>query len=104
MRLLRGLFMVLISGFMALSGGIGCARAETIAIAQEYGISYLPLTIMRVQDLLGKAGKAEGIDITTNGLTFTGGAPMNEALISGKPRYRIGWRCPHAGVVGSHTW
>ena len=83
MRLLRGLFMVLISGFMALSGGIGCARAETIAIAQEYGISYLPLTIMRVQDLLGKAGKAEGIDITTNWLTFTGGAPMNEALISG---------------------
>ncbi len=83
MRLWRGLFMVLISGFMLLAGGIGYARAESIAIAQEYGISYLPLTIMRVQDLFSKAGKAEGINITTNWLTFTGGAPMNEALISG---------------------
>ncbi|HQT64526.1 MAG TPA: ABC transporter substrate-binding protein [Acidocella sp.] len=73
----------MISGFVMLSGGAGYARAETVAIAQEYGISYLPLTIIRAQDLLAKAGKAEGIDITTNWLTFTGGAPMNEALISG---------------------
>jgi NitT/TauT family transport system substrate-binding protein len=83
MKFLRGLFLVLISGLMLLTAGYGYARAESVAIAQQYGISYLPLTIMRVQDLLSKAGKAEGIDITTNWLTFTGGAPMNEALISG---------------------
>jgi NitT/TauT family transport system substrate-binding protein len=58
-------------------------RADDISIAQQYGISYLPLIVMKERDLLVARGKADGIAITPHWLSFTGGAPMNEALISG---------------------
>lgn len=58
------------------------AGAMDVRIAKEYGISYLPLTLMEKQDLLVKRGKEQGVQITPHWLSFTGGASMNEALIS----------------------
>ncbi len=72
---------VLVSAAIAL-GGAQTARAMNVRIAQEYGISYLPLTLMKVLNLLVKRGKQEGVEITPHWLSFTGGPPMNEALIS----------------------
>ena len=61
------------------------AAAETaeIRIAQQFGISYLPLTIMEKKGLLEAEGKKLGLDPKTEWVQFTGGAPMNDALISG---------------------
>lgn len=58
------------------------AHAVEVRLAKQFGVSYLPLTVMQEQKLLEKAGKEAGIDITTKWLQFTGGTPMNEALIS----------------------
>jgi sulfonate transport system substrate-binding protein len=60
------------------------ARAETIRIAAEYGISYLPLTVIQSQHILERLGARQGLDIKTRWLQFADGAAMNEALISGQ--------------------
>lgn len=63
--------------------GAATARAETVRIARQFGISYLPLILMQDQKLLEQEGKARGLDLTPEWLTFTGGPPINDALISG---------------------
>ncbi|MBV8769186.1 MAG: ABC transporter substrate-binding protein, partial [Hyphomicrobiales bacterium] len=59
------------------------AESKTVRIAKQFGISYLPLTIIEKKGLLEAEGKKLGVDLKTEWLQFTGGAPMNEALISG---------------------
>jgi NitT/TauT family transport system substrate-binding protein len=68
------------------------ANAETrvVRIATQYGISYLPLTIMAEKKLLEAEGKKLGLDLTTEWVRFTGGPPMNEALISGNLDFASG--------------
>jgi sulfonate transport system substrate-binding protein len=50
------------------------ARAQTIRIAKQYGIAYLPLTVIRTQHLMEKLGRRQGLDLQTRWLQFTGGA------------------------------
>ena len=66
----------------------GCAQAawaevSTVRIAQQFGISYLPLTVMQEEHLLEKRAKEEGIDLSVEWLRFSAGSGMNEALLSG---------------------
>ncbi len=73
-----------VAALLMICGQAMPARAATIRIAVEYGISYLPLTVMRARHLLETMGRQQGLDITTKWLKFTDGAAMNEALISGQ--------------------
>ncbi len=68
------------------------ANAETrlVRIAKQYGISYIPLTIMQEKKLLEAEGKKLGLDLGTEWVRFTGGPPMNEALISGNLDFASG--------------
>jgi NitT/TauT family transport system substrate-binding protein len=69
---------------LGLVAGFG-ARAEVneVRIAQQFGVSYLPLIVMKEQALLEKAAKAAGLgDIKVTWAQFTAGNVMNEALIS----------------------
>lgn len=60
------------------------AHAEgTIRIAEQYGLGYLPLHVIRQHGLIEKHGKAEGIDISVEWVKLSGGAAMNDALLSG---------------------
>ena len=59
------------------------AQAETLRIARQPGISYLPLILMQDAGLLEAEARARGIDLTTEWTVFTGGGPINDALISG---------------------
>jgi sulfonate transport system substrate-binding protein len=61
-----------------------------VRIATQYGISYLPLTIMAERKLLESEGKKLGLDLSTEWIRFTGGPPMNEALISGNLDFASG--------------
>ena len=62
----------------------GAARAaETIRIAQQFGIAYLILDVVRDQRLIEKQGHAAGIDIAVEWNTISGATGMNEALLSG---------------------
>jgi NitT/TauT family transport system substrate-binding protein len=69
------------------------ARAEVseLAIAQQYGISYLPLMVMEQNKLVEKEAKAAGLgDIKVTWGKFAGGNVMNDALLSGDLHFASG--------------
>jgi len=70
------------------------ADPRVVRIATQYGISYLPLTIMAEKKLLESEGKKLGLDLSTEWIRFTGGPPMNEALISGNLDFASGGVSP----------
>ena len=60
------------------------AHAEgEIRIAEQFGIVYLLLHVVRDQQLIEKHGKEEGIDIKLDWTQLSGGAAINDALLSG---------------------
>ena len=77
---------------VALAAFVTTVQAEprVVRIAKQYGIAYIPLTIMQEQKLLESEGKKLGLDLTTEWVRFTGGPPMNEALISGNLDFASG--------------
>lgn len=71
-------------GFISAGlGGSAHAEAETVRIAKQFGLSYLPLTLLEEQKLFEKHAKAEGIDLKVEWMRFSSGSGMNEALLSG---------------------
>ena len=86
----------LIAAFASLGLWSQPAPAEVteVRLAQQFGINYLPLTIMAEKKLLEQEGKKLGLDLTTEWIRFTGGPPMNEALISGNLDFASGGVSP----------
>src|SRR5215472_12564738 len=85
------------SGFRALFAVLAfalplAARAEMseIAVAQQYGISYLPLMVMEESKLIEKYAKAAGLDVSVSWKKFAGGSVMNDALLSGSLQFASG--------------
>lgn len=77
LRLLAGLTLV---------GSAFGTHAETgeVRIAQQYGISYLPLMLIEHNKLLEKQAAARGLgDLKVTWAKFAGGNVMNDALLSG---------------------
>src|ERR1041385_2111769 len=82
--------MLVAALFFAVSTAAAQAEPRVVRIATQYGISYLPLTIMAEKHLLEAEGKKLGLDLSTEWVRFTGGPPMNEALISGNLDFASG--------------
>lgn len=60
------------------------ARAEgSIRIAQQFGVVYLLLNVAQDQQLIEKEGKKHGIDVKVEWKQLSGGAAVNDALLSG---------------------
>lgn len=60
------------------------ARAEgRIAIVEQFGTLYLPLHVIRDQRLIEKHGKAAGLEIDVQWHRLSGGAAINDGLLSG---------------------
>lgn len=60
------------------------ARAEgRIRVVEQFGIAYLLLNVVRDQNLIEKHGKAEGVDVKVDWARLSGGASVNDALLSG---------------------
>jgi len=70
------------------------ARAEVseITIAQQFGVSFLPLMIMERGSLIEKHAKAAGIEVKTNWQKVAGPSVINDGLLSGNV---------HFGAVGA---
>jgi len=67
------------------------SEVREVRIAKQFGISYLPLMIMEDQRLIEKHAAAQGLPgLRTNWLQFAGGAPINDALISGSLEFAGG--------------
>jgi NitT/TauT family transport system substrate-binding protein len=86
--------MLVAALFFAVFATAAQAEPRVVRIATQYGISYLPLTIMAEKHLLEAEGKKLGLDLSTDWLRFTGGPPMNEALISGNLDFASGGVSP----------
>lgn len=75
-----GISLLLLSSLF----GAATANAEgQISIAQQYGIGYLILDVVRDQNLIEKHGKEEGLDIKVDWRTLSGATGLNEGLLSG---------------------
>ena len=61
-----------------------------IKVAQQYGISYLPLMLMEEQKLIEKHAKAAGVDVKVGWAKFAGGNVMNDALLSNSLQFASG--------------
>ena len=60
------------------------AHAEgRIRISQQYGVTYLLLNIAQEQKLIEKYGKQTGVDVQVEWTQLSGGAAINDALLSG---------------------
>ncbi|MDH1728440.1 ABC transporter substrate-binding protein [Pseudomonas chengduensis] len=76
-----GLSLSLLAGSLAAPQA---AQAEgQIRIAEQFGIVYLLLNVVRDQQLIEKHGKADGLDIKVDWQQLSGGAAINDALLSG---------------------
>ena len=69
-------------GLSLLTPNLAHAEGE-IRIAEQFGIVYLLLNVARDQHLIEKYGKEEGIDIKVDWTQLSGGAAVNDALLSG---------------------
>jgi NitT/TauT family transport system substrate-binding protein len=70
--------------------GAALAEADTVRIAKQFGISYLPLTLMEEEKLLEQQAKKQGLDIKVEWLRFSAGSGMNEAILSGNLDFASG--------------
>jgi len=60
------------------------AEATEVNFAKQYGIAYLQLMVMEDHQLVEKHAKKSGIPLErVSWITFTGGAAVNDALLSG---------------------
>ena len=89
--------MLLCAGAAALLSTSFAARAEVsdLKIAEQYGISYLPMMIMEDQHLVEKYAKEAGIsDLKVTWAKFAGGNVMNDALLSNSLHFASGGVAP----------
>ena len=90
-RILHGRRLIaatLVAGLMATG-----ARAEVgeVRIAEQFGIAYLPLMVMREEGLIEKHARKAGLgDIKVTWARFGSGGPMNDALLSGNLDFASG--------------
>ena len=79
----RSLFNRL-AAFALMAFAATSAQAQsTIRIAKQFGISYLPLTIMEHRQLFEQHAKRQGLDLKVEWVQLASGAPMNDAILSG---------------------
>lgn len=75
--------LALLAGLAILLAG-GPARAEgTLRIAEQFGLTYLPLHVIRDRGLIEKHAGEEGIEVAVEWRKLSGGAALNDALLSG---------------------
>jgi len=77
-----------VAAWLAAAGA--AAEMSEIKVAQQYGISYLPLMVMEEQKLIEKHAKAAGVNVTVGWAKFAGGNVMNDALLSGNLQFASG--------------
>lgn len=60
------------------------AQAEgKIRVAEQFGVVYLLLNVAQDQKLIEKHGRKQGIDVDVDWVKLSGGAVVNDALLSG---------------------
>jgi NitT/TauT family transport system substrate-binding protein len=84
---------VLVAGALcaaAIAAGGAQAQTRTVRLAKQFGISYLPLTVMEQKGFLEEEGKKLGLDLKSEWIQFSAGNAMNEAILSGNLDFASG--------------
>lgn len=78
-------FVALLAGASIVAMAAVAAQAEEgkLRIAEQFGVVYLLLNVAKDQQLIEKHGKEQGVDIDVEFLQLSGGAAVNDALLSG---------------------
>ena len=84
----------IVAASLLLAASASSPRAELaeITIAQQFGVSFLPLMLMERGSLIEKHAKAAGIEVKTNWQKVAGPSVINDGLLSGNV---------HFGAVGA---
>jgi len=85
-------FTALAAAALVLVSTAANAELSEITIAQQFGVSFLPLMIMERDGLIEKHAKAAGIEMKTNWQKVAGPSVINDGLLSGNV---------HFGAVGA---
>lgn len=64
-------------------GAMPAAAAETLRIAEQFGVSYLPLHMLREHGLIERHGRRQGVEIDVTWVRFGSGVPMSDAILDG---------------------
>jgi NitT/TauT family transport system substrate-binding protein len=77
-------FLAAAATLLALAAPAAQAETDTLRIAQQFGISYLPMIVAKQQQLIEAAVAEAGLPAPEiEWIQVSGGAAMNEALLSG---------------------
>jgi ABC-type nitrate/sulfonate/bicarbonate transport system substrate-binding protein len=88
-------------GLLSVSlNGAARAEADTVRIAKQFGLGYLPLTMMEEEKLFEQQAKKQGLDIKVEWLRLSAGAPMNDAILSGNLDFASGGVGPLLTIWG----
>ena len=80
----RATMAAALSATALAAGRAGAQEARELRIAKQFGISYLPLTIIEERKLIEKHAEAAGLSgLRVSWSQMSAGAPMNDALIAG---------------------
>jgi NitT/TauT family transport system substrate-binding protein len=83
-RLLSARIAPIALALSLLASATSPARAEgQLRIAEQFGIVYLLLNVVQEQGLVDKYAKAQGIEVKVEFVKLSGGANVNDALLSG---------------------
>jgi NitT/TauT family transport system substrate-binding protein len=96
----RFLISAVLATVLMLPAAGALAQSKTVRLAKQFGIGYLPLTVMEAKGLLEAQGKKLGLDLKTEWVVFTAGPPMNEAIISGNLDFASGGVGPLLTIWG----
>ena len=89
------LLLLLAAAVSAVPMSAAAAEVSEFRIAQQFGIGYLPLTLMKANGLAEKHLKAAGLGDTKVVWSVLGsGQPMNDALLSGSLHIASGGVAP----------
>ena len=82
---LKALFCAALACLPAFSA---MAETDTIRIARQWGLAWMPFVLMERERLIEKRAAAAGLgDVKVEWRTFSGGNVMNDALLSGNLDY-----------------
>lgn len=91
MRSRLGSWLVAVAVGLAAQGLPARAEVGELAVAKQYGISYLPLMLMEADRLIEKHAQLDGLgELKVDWRTLAGGAPMNDAILSGSLHFASG--------------
>jgi NitT/TauT family transport system substrate-binding protein len=82
-RIVSATLLALALAALALISPTPAWAEGRLRIAEQYGIVYLLLNVARDRQLIEKHGRAAGVEIKVEWIKLSGGAAVNDALLSG---------------------